>query len=358
MKKILIMGTAALALTACTSQEDVYSPTSSEAQEIVLTNLSLKSSRAIVEGTALKSGTDKWLPMYVYANYFDGGSNYSSYFNGGELKFAYSTTEESKDIFKGEKTYYYPLAAAGSKMWFAAYATGGYVKPTATWNTTAINADWASLASNSTKLYGLTFSPALDGKDDILYSDVAVAAKFPPDNVPELTFSHSQAWLVFNIKAKDAATVTGIKVKSLKLASCYVTGSAEVKLKDNSGSPTTELTWANGTASEQYVIVSSSGSYESISTATATTGNILVLPQNKVNFTIEYQMQNGISGGTADTTTNLTYTYTHTSGEKWEMGKKYIYDITIGLNEITLAASVANWTDGGTTTVDLPQSGS
>src|SRR5574344_3053985 len=98
MKKIKLFAAAAMMLAACSNESDVYTGTQ---QEIGVSGLSHKSTRAVVSGTLLVDGSE--LPMWIHANYKDANSNYSNYIDNAEFIY------EGNDLWKGKKPYYYPI---------------------------------------------------------------------------------------------------------------------------------------------------------------------------------------------------------------------------------------------------------
>lgn len=80
-----------------------------------------------------------------------------------------------------------------------------------------------------------------------------------------------------------------------------------------------------------------------VSMGYAQLGETLLVPQQpKVNFVIKYQM-----GGRT-----MYYKYNELRGV-WEMGKKYIYNLDINLNEIVITESVDNFVDAALSDITL-----
>ena len=86
-----------------------------------------------------------------------------------------------------------------------------------------------------------------------------------------------------------------------------------------------------------------------LSTTDYTFGAIIP-EQNQTAIKFEYTLTSTTQAFVPQT---ATYEYPLSRFEKWEMGKKYTYNITINFKEITIDPSVENWVDvpnGGTGT--------
>lgn len=73
----------------------------------------------------------------------------------------------------------------------------------------------------------------------------------------------------------------------------------------------------------------------------------MVLPaQDQVPITIEYTIHNGFAAnGTTKLNNSMEYTFSPAANATWDAGKKYIYNISITMNEITVAPTVTDWSE-------------
>ena len=342
MKKIKLFAAAAMMLAACSNESDVYTGTQ---QEIGVSGLSQKSTRAVVSGTSLVDVDGSKLPMWIHANYKDAKSNYSKYIDNAEFIY-----EESNDLWKGKKPYYYPIdGTTNDAMDFMAYSLSKNASkepsnpPTAEWST---EANFKNFTGGTTKdLLKLT-NLSLDGETDVMYSDPCIGNSCPAASAPTLTFHHALAWLYFNFTQGTSSNV--IKVKSIKVNDVSISGDVTVKYNYN---PTSTPSYKT---SVEWTILSTAAARQAFIPASTdgddpnnTTGSLLVPVQSRKSFTITYTLNNG---GTVSS--DLTYTYPAADTEYWEAGKKYIYVITITLTEIKVKAVVTEYEKNSN--IDVP----
>ena len=332
MKKIKLFAAAAMMLAACSNESDVYTGTQ---QEIGVSGLSQKSTRAVVSGTLLVDGSE--LPMWIHANYKDAKSNYSKYIENAEFIY-----EEGNDLWKGKTPYYYPIdGTTNDAMDFMAYSLSKNASkepsnpPTAVWST---DPNFKNFTVGTTKELLKLTDLSLDGETDVMYSDPCIDNSCPAANAPTLTFHHALAWLYFNFTQGTISNV--IKVKSIMVNEVSINGDVTVNYNYNS-TPTpsyeTSVGWTNlSTAADCQAFKPASTDGDDPNT-TQLNGSLLVPVQSRKSFTITYTLNNG---GTVSP--DLTYTYP-AANENWEAGKKYIYVITITLTEIKVKAVVTEY---------------
>lgn len=343
MKKIKLFAAAAMMLAACSNESDVYTGTQ---QEIGVSGLSQKSTRAVVSGTSLVDGSE--LPMWIHANYKDANSNYSKYIDNAEFIY------EGNDLWKGKKPYYYPIdGTTNDAMDFMAYSLSKNASkepsnpPTAVWST---DPNFKNFTVGTTKELLKLTDLSLDGETDVMYSDPCIDNSCPAANAPTLTFHHALAWLYFNFTQGTISNV--IKVKSIMVNDVSISGDVTVNYNYNS-TPTpsyeTSVGWTNlSTAAARKAFKSASTDGDDLNNTTQLNGSLLVPVQSRKSFTITYTLNNG---GTVSP--DLTYTYTAAATENWEAGKKYIYVITITLTEIKVKAFVTGYEENPNINVSI-----
>ena len=210
----------------------------------------------------------------------------------------------------------------------------------------------------------------LENQIDVLFSDRTydnVSTSFTSGNTYEgvdIAFNHALSAIAFNVaQAGDYADGT-LTIKSIAV-DAFSKGTFTQNIQtDRTQSPA----W---TAAEtlRYTILEK-GNYAAsqhlTTTLTAAGSTALMLPQvfssSKAKVTIEYYIKNNDEDPLLQVYTFELNQEVNQSGEdsdgntvtvnKWEMGKRYTYNITIGLQGIYFAPTVTGWTD---VTVDLPQ---
>ena len=86
----------------------------------------------------------------------------------------------------------------------------------------------------------------------------------------------------------------------------------------------------------------------------ARNAGIILPPQPQTDMVITYVVHNGMDDlGNKINNRNTYVFHPRTANAQWEMGKKYIYNIKIGLEEISISPSVTDWEDGGTENINI-----
>lgn len=166
---------------------------------------------------------------------------------------------------------------------------------------------------------------------DLLYAANNAATR-EKGNV-NLSFKHAQALLAFQAKTGEA---DAIYIHSITINGVKVKGTFTV---DNSRNDLV-ASWSLGEATDCLI----KGSTCNLTDKYAQVGETLLVPQQpKCNFTIEYTMGKSKP---------MTYTYNETRGT-WEMGKKYIYQLDMKLNEIILTEDVQDFVDAAVPEIPL-----
>ena len=174
-------------------------------------------------------------------------------------------------------------------------------------------------------------------------------------NGVDIKFKHALSYLVFNIKTKENyAPQTQFQLESITLSGIYTTGTFTQK-----GTPAEGKTWdpwAELTTGEKgtYIAYNENDATKRLpfnSTAVdvpETTGKeIILLPQaltaDQQKITIKYDIRTDFMEEDEWITQTQTVDLTNTTVTEWEMGKKYTYTITIGMDEILFDPAVSDW---------------
>lgn len=253
----------------------------------------------------------------------------SAYLNGSDPYFQNQSASYSSslNLWETEQPQYWPLEGSLS---FYAYSPA--------------SASGISLTRDGFNATGYTIQTPAQMTTDLCYASVTVAdCADHPLSVP-LQFSHALSQVVFRVKAAafygTAQRSVAISMTSLSLSGIYSVGDFADGAWENQESEysytlsdsTTELTYDQSNNPETTVVCS-----------------YLFLPQElgpNAAFTVGYAITQTVSG-TDYSLENPPASYP-LSGTvtRWEPGKKYIYTLSIGMNNlITFTASAVGWQD-------------
>lgn len=309
MKKLFVLSCVALAtLASCSKSEDIEAP---QAQKEIAFSVATDKSRAPIEGTSFDDGQKIYVSAY--------NSVSGKYFKGVEFR-----KEASETTWKAGK--YWPVNGVTS---FLAYAATGDV--TATWGEKY--ADKVEFTLND----GF-YNSSESGKTpyiDLLYASGEQAKEKDYKEV-SMKFEHTGAWVVFNVKLDsdlDGATVT---LNSFQLAKLFKGGKVVV---DNTTYAGAKASWDfTGVAAADYGVESFTASKEL--SATPYEFGAIIPEQNQTAIKFNYTLS---SDNQAFDAQIVNFEYPLSRFEKWEMGKKYVYNITITFKEIEIKPSVTEW---------------
>lgn len=168
----------------------------------------------------------------------------------------------------------------------------------------------------------------------------------------DITFKHALSYLVFKVQTTADYNPTIFKLNKITLSGIYTTGTFTQKADD----PWTEVT-DDATKVGTYVAYTNTAGLSFDSTtavdAAATTGcEMILLPQalveDKQKIKVEYQIS---TDGTNWLYQVQEVDLRNSTVTSWEMGKKYTYTLSIGMEEILFDPAVSAWEDGGSPTI-------
>ena len=225
-------------------------------------------------------------------------------------------------------------------------------------------------------------------QDDILYACASSKSYVAGSGIP-MEFQHAEAALAFvpytNISYNDTINV-GITLEKITIDTLSFSGTLTVTntaVKGNAGS--LSAVWSNlGSVKAKYEVPSVknyplpldslkvdvtlekyafganycntySNGFAGAHPWAARNAGVILPPQPQRPITITYLLHNGMDADGNKINTRCEYTYRNSAqpDATWEMGKKYIYNIKIGLQEITIAPTVLDWTDGGSQLINV-----
>ena len=321
MKKLFVLSCVALAtLASCSKSEDIEAP---QAQKEIAFNVATDKSRAPIEGTSFDDGQKIYVSAY--------NSVSGNYFSGVEFSKAGTTWKAGK---------YWPVNGVTSFLAYA--ATGDVTSFNPTWGAKYADNVVFDIASGFYKAETSTTTPYID----LLYAS-GEQAKEKDYNEVSMTFKHTGAWVVFNVKLASALTDAKVTLNSFQLANLFKGGKVVV---DNTTYAGAKASWDfTGVTAADYGVESFTASTVLSSTTDYTFGAIIP-EQNQTAIKFNYTLSSTASTGAEFDDQIVNFEYPLSRFDKWEMGKKYVYNITITFNEIEIAPVVTKWVD----TTDTP----
>lgn len=363
-KSFLIAAMAGLAFVGCTESDLDKSVKSQEA-----ISFSAPAIRPNTRAAEEIGGTyDKGLQFNVFGNWFTG--NYTQFSNGktyiNEATAVYDATGNTWYPLNGGNYYYWPK---NGTITFSAYSPASAKMKAA-----------ADIADTGLKFSNYTVDNAQPNSDmeDVLFSEraynnVASTGSNNPYAGVDIQFRHALSSIVFTAKMDKAYPGTQVRIKTITLSNVASTASFNQNLDDANakttklptiaGTSTYEAAWTGHSTPVAYSVDNSNKILENVDGAApyyfcttdgkapayygADTNNyrksdFILIPQNLdgVTLTIAYTIK------TADSAEiDQTFTKVFTSTAEWKMGYRYIYNIAIGFNPITLAPMVTLYED-------------
>jgi len=333
MKKLFLFSVVALALGACSNDDVVTENTkANQPKEISFAPIAQPSTRAAVDGTTFPD-----IAMKVTA--YDAGNS--------RVFFDATTFSKSSSTWKGGK--YWPLAP--TTINFLAIANANADNETGvTWGSNKADQVEIVMSDNSTAQRDLMYAC---GTGSVTQSTNALTF---PTNVP-MEFKHAQAWVKFTVQANSSTEASAITVNSITLNSVSCAGTYTVthtnwdktKAQRDAADPAGSLNgsvsgvWSAYSAGAGSKAVIKAAGYSALTTSEQAFGDLMVVPdQGMASFTINYTIDGN------------TYNYIYTpASTTLAQATKYVYNITFNLHEIEIAPSVADWSTGSTTPVNV-----
>ena len=377
MKKFFFLAAlAGAALVSCTKND----PAVNEEQQLItfaspVVSLNTKSATEVWNNypTAEKYNFAVWAKYFVDGSYENDAYKTGTYTNwaAGQTYMDEVVVKFGNNTWAPAQNYYWPK---NGSLTFIAYA------PTNIQAITDVN-------GNGIQITGHTVATTPKDQLDILFSERAynkqkvdddtvangTTGSLPGDaNDPytgvHLSFKHALSSILFNIKTKEdySTASTTITLKKIEVHQAVSKGSFNQNLADKNGATTTDAdatapawTFDATPVRADYVvdntadiILSTTVHYPAgITNATAATNglratDLILLPQDLAGVTlrVEYTIKNSDKG--SDELYQIAELPLGTSAvAAWEMGKRYIYNITIGLDTIYFEPYVQDWVD-------------
>lgn len=365
MKKILYFVAAVLvmaSLSSCNKESATNVEFEAAPQEIALKAFTgvNNPTKSAIDGTTFPVGYDMLVSAYRNLDEAHKGDDKAAdYFEGIHFK---------KDATAGtwKEGKYWPLTGT---LDFLAIACAGLntadngIVPTCAWGE----------SSNVAKKVVVTVPDNSAKFDDLLYGALNGQKYVSTGNA--MSFNHAMAAVVFTAKsnvAYDAAKNVGITIDSISVNGAKYSGTLTVSNPAAAaGSGDLSAAWSDLSDAKPYIRarvwnsanlgvnaaeteltgLNLTATSAAIATKKFGEGYVILPAQASVPFTITYTIHNGFKAdGTTKLDNQLQYKYTPSGN--WDMAKKYVYDINITLNEISIKPSVLDWT--AQTAQDVP----
>ena len=340
MKKFFLLAAmAGVALTGCVKTESEVA-VNSGSNRIVFDNPVVSSvTRALIDGTEYP--TD--VPFSVYAQYKNANTGENLlYMENVTTQYVTSTPGTNQESWVPVGNYYWPKQGTLS---FAAYSptAASTVFNTVSWaDDSGFTFDNFNAATNQANSYDLMYS------DYVADQEQGDEADYTKYYGIQLTFRHALSALVFRAKAADEYDGAEIKVKTIEVLEAYNQGDLTTNNADNTAG------WSDFQNPTTMAVANIAGAALD-HTDFAQQGDVLLMVPQAFDHNGGVQVKITY---TIDTESNATMTQTHTvdlsmltengtvtAHADWKMGKRYIYDITIGLDRIYFAPTVTDWED-------------
>lgn len=349
-KTLLMMAVAAGAmLTGCVKNETANGGAVSGSKISFEAPAVTGITRAALVPGEIGTGYDKGEHFSVYALYFANGT-YTD-FNAGTLymddvETAYNAGGQywDSESVPGGQAYYWPKKGS---LTFAAYSPSGAADDCkVTWGAAGFTFTNFTVQSEPAKHYDLLFSERAYNKTQSEASSTTYKGGV------DITFKHALSSVVFKTKLGDTYEGHTITLKNITLKNTFTTGTFNQGLEDTNGAVTTAAAWTGQKTENTAGYVAFNGSEVITSTTAAEPAGatrLIVLPQelahgtNNVTIDVTYSIHNGTNE--IDQTATINITDPGYSLTKFEIGKRYIFTLIIGLDKITFSPKVDPWED-------------
>jgi hypothetical protein len=326
MKKIIFIAALAIAtLASCTKEEPINSSSEQEIAFNGVTRLNTKTVYGPVASTAYPEAEHFGVYAYYTPTNYSSGSS-ALYMNNVEVQkvntyWANSTTK-----------YYWPKSG---KLTFACYSPKEYGTGVA-----------SSSFERGIAFQGFATNTDISKQVDLLASDLIKDQT--SEAAVSVQFRHLLSQIAFTVAPAQSdyntnSNLSGIKINSIKVAPFNTVGDYH-----STDGTYTNGSWSGMSGKISYNLDILANAYDvnlSSTSAVSVGAPIIVIPQTASNIIINYSIiLKDANGGTITDTKEVTGTWTPAL-TTWVKGKKYTYNITIGLDQIMFAPSVADWTE-------------
>ena len=367
MKKIALLAVMSFAaLAACTKNETA--PSVTDQQEITFASPIM--SPATKAATEIADNFPKENDFAVFAHYYESG--YITLAEGiqymDNVRVTYGATPGTNGSWGSNPAYYWPK---GGSLTFAAYAP--YMSTGATYDATGIHFSDYQIADLAEEQVDLLFSERAYDQTSADQTDPN-----PYYYGVQINFLHALSSIKFKVAMDptlaDSALDYVFVVTKIDVLNAYSKGNFNQNLTDGPNNKTPDAAsgdWFDYQDETDYVAYNDATAGISLTNAEVketVTGdnatNLILLPQkmkhgsaldatDEVKVQVTYKMRHKeMEAEEYITTVNEVSLNSSTSVKEWLRGKRYVYTLTLGLEEIRFAPKVEPWVQQ--TVTDLP----
>lgn len=342
MKRILLIASAIAIVAGCAKTQIVESESDNAISFTPVSNVNTKT----VYGPVLDANypEDESFGVFSYFNRDVDPGTWTS--ENLETSTAYiSNAEFSKDATEdywiSSPAYYWPKEGS---LVFAAYSPYDELKDNIVYDHT----DGIVCNNFANPMYNQD-----DNKQfDFMWFDVdlnrAVNYSSLGNQPYDRIFRHALAGVRFEVKAKDNESADAIRIQSITLKSVNHNGnfkSLPAPTWSDQGNPNDVVVFSSKSANGDE-IATTSNPYPALKDSKK--NSVLVIPQNETDIVIEYYIKYG-------TDQYIAQTYNYKASGSWSASTRYTYNITLGVDAITITPSAGNWSDHPTSGgIDVP----
>ena len=299
-----------------------------------------------------------------------------TYIDRAEFSYNASVDDDDADVLGGwTGGYYFPkngvLSFAAYSPYRAHAAAAGDGTGVFTYGDEGLKIDDFSVASDASQQFDLMFSNRIYNKKSSTGSD-------SPYEGLDLNFTHILSSVCFKLQQADEYPGVTLRLKSISIAGVRYKGDFAEKITDpTSTAYASDPAWSVADdliAGEYYAYDQPDDDHIMLTGYYGTKGALLLdgemdPAKNKNGQTQEGQndlllmpqvFKEGSTVKNSDAEIEIVYTVQNGAGpkvpqtaevklsdltDKWEMGKRYIYNVTIGLNKIYFGPTVEGWTN-------------
>lgn len=380
MKKFFIFAAmAGAALVSCTKNE----PAATDNEQLITFAapvVSLNTKAATEVWNNYPTGSD--YDFAVWAKYFvDSNYNNGTYTKWDEGQTYMEEVRVSHDggTWAPTSNYYWPKNGSLTFIAYAPVSKNAYASVTEK-GIAFTNYDVSTVPSEQVDLLfsERTYNQQVSNMDNTAGDKVTGNTGAVKDDIYKgihISFKHALSSILFNVSTKEDYTAsTTITLQSITVIDAAEVASFNQNLVDENGKVTTNAAWDtndNGVPpltnypvdiNVNQVITTTPYYPSGITKETAATDglratDLILLPQDlsgvtvKINYTIDNKGAGSlVAGDNSEALTQIAELPLKTDAvPAWEMGKRYIYNIVIGLDTITFEPYVQDWVN-----VDMP----
>ena len=381
MKKFFIFAAmAGAALVGCTKNE----PAADTDQQMI-------TFAAPVVSPNTKAATEVWnnyptakaYDFAVWAKYYVDGSyennNYEkgtyTTWAGGKTYMEEVVVSHNANTWAPAQNYYWPKNGSLTFIAYAPASKANYAEATATGITFTDYPVSTTPADQVDLLFSeRTYNQQKSSMDETAGSNTTGSTPGVTEDVYKgvhISFKHALSSILFNIKTKEDYEGTTITLKQIQVYNAVSQGSFNQNLADENGATTTvpddkdatnPAAWTFAATPEKSnynvdinntagVVLSTAAYYPSTNSNTAPVAaaglrasDLILLPQDLegVTLRIEYTIKNS-GAGSEELSQIAELPLDGKTVSEWVMGKRYIYNITIGLETIYFEPYVQDW---------------